>query len=167
MGAQPLGVVVKKSLILALVFAGSVFAAEPVLDGMDTSVVAGNDFYDYANGGWLKSTEIPADRSFYGTGAILTELNLQRIHELIEHARQDTATAAQPRAIGVFYETYVDEAGIEKRGTAPLEPTLKRIEAIQDKKALARLLGESVLANLDVLNNVSVETINLFDFWIA
>lgn len=157
----------KKFLVLALVFASSVFAAEPVLDGMDTAVVPGNDFFDYANGGWIKSTEIPADRSSYGTGAILTELNLQRIHELIDHVLQDTATDAQSRAIGVFYETYMDEAGIEKRGMAPLEPTLKRIEAIQDKKALAHLLGESVLANLDVLNNVSVETINLFDFWIA
>jgi putative endopeptidase len=160
-------VAVKKWVVLALAFASVAFAAEPVLDGMDPAVVPGNDFFDYANGGWLKSTEIPADRSSYGTGAILTELNLQRIHDLIEHARQDTATDAESRAVGVFYETYMDAAAIEKRGIAPLEPALKRIESIQDKKALAKWMGESVLANLDVLNNVNLETINLFDFWIA
>ena len=56
----------------ALLLLTSALAAEPVLDGMDTTVAPGNDFFEYANGGWSKTTEIPADRSSYGTGAILT-----------------------------------------------------------------------------------------------
>ncbi|MBS0422402.1 MAG: M13 family metallopeptidase [Proteobacteria bacterium] len=129
---------------------------------MDTSVAPGNDFFAYANGGWLKATEIPADRSSYGTGAILAELNTRRIRDLIEHANEP-----QARPVVDFYTTYLDEAGIEKRGTEPLEPILKRIDAIQDRKALARFMGESVLADLDILNNTQFHTINLFDFWIA
>src|ERR1700748_134113 len=70
----------------ALLFATSGLAAGPGLDGMDTAVVPGNDFFGYANGGWIKKTEIPADRSSYGSGAILTELNAQRVRELIEQA---------------------------------------------------------------------------------
>ncbi len=146
----------------ALLSATTGFSAEVNLDGMDTSVAPGNDFFAYANGGWLKTTEIPPDRSSYGTGVILDELNAQRIRDLIEHT-----TDPQARPVGDFYATYMDEAGIEKLGIEPLEPTLKRIDAIQDRKALARFMGESVLANLDILNAVELHTINLFDFWIA
>lgn len=147
------------SLCAFLSAAAIASAAEVTLDGMDTQVVPGNDFFEYANGGWLKSTAIPADRSSYGTGAILAELNAQRIRDLIEHS--------QTRNIADFYTTYMDEATIEKRGIEPLVPALKRIEAIQDRKALARSMGESVLANLDILNAVELHTTNLFDFWIA
>jgi putative endopeptidase len=156
-----------KSLLFsafALLFVTAGLAAEPSLDGMDTRVAPGNDFFAYANGGWLKATDIPADRSSYGAGAILTELNAQRVRDLIETS---PSSDPQARAIGDFYQTYMDEAAIEKRGIAPLEPTLQRIEAIQDRKALASFFGASVLANLDVLNAVQLNTTNPFDFWIA
>jgi len=149
----------KRLICSALLLLTSALAAEPILDGMDTTVVPGNDFFAYANGGWLKTTEIPADRSSYGTGAILTELNVQRVRDLIEHTPHT--------AIGDFYTTYMDAAGIEKLGIAPLQPTLKRIEAIQDRKALASFFGEAVLADLDVLNAVKLDTTNPLDFWIA
>ncbi len=48
------------------------------LAGIDRAVLPGDDFFRYANGAWLKSTEIPADRSSYGTGAVLAELNTRR-----------------------------------------------------------------------------------------
>jgi len=147
---------------IAFLFATAGSAAELTLDGMDTRVAPGNDFFEYANGGWLKATEIPADRASYGTGAILAELNTQRIRDLVEHANDP-----QARPVSDFYATYMDEAAIEKLGIEPLAPTLKRIDAIQDRKALARSLGESVLANLDILNAVELHTTNLFDFWIA
>src|SRR6476661_2508996 len=56
---------------------------------MDRSVKPGDAFYEYANGTWLKQTEIPADRSTYGAGAMLTEIVDRRVAELI----QQTATA--------------------------------------------------------------------------
>ena len=56
--------------VIALLSATTGSAAGLSLDGMDTSVAPGNDFFEYANGGWVKATEIPADRSSYGTGAI-------------------------------------------------------------------------------------------------
>ena len=51
---------------------------------MDRSVKPGDDFFAYANGSWLKETEIPADRSSYGAGAIVDELTNQRVSDLIK-----------------------------------------------------------------------------------
>jgi putative endopeptidase len=62
------------------------------LEGVDRSVVPGNDFFAYANGGWIKSHEIPPDRSSYGPAAILTELTARRTADLIA----DSAGAAAP-----------------------------------------------------------------------
>src|SRR6185295_3992030 len=58
-------------------------AAGVDLAGMDRSVSPGNDFFAYANGGWIKSHDIPADRPSYGTGAIVDEKTTQRTSELI------------------------------------------------------------------------------------
>src|SRR6185295_10959972 len=73
-------VVASKALLVVIATTLTIVAraAAPSLEGMDASVVPGNDFFAYANGTWLKNTEIPADRSTYGSGAILTELNAQR-----------------------------------------------------------------------------------------
>src|SRR4051812_50169554 len=54
--------------------------------GMDPSVRPGDDFYAYANGGWIKTHEIPPDRASYGTGAILPELTAKRTPELVREA---------------------------------------------------------------------------------
>ena len=59
------------------------------LTGIDRSVAPGDDFFAYANGAWIKSTDIPADRSSYGSAAALNELTLQRIADLIRGAATD------------------------------------------------------------------------------
>src|SRR5215212_4373737 len=68
-------------------------SASPGLDvaGMDRSVKPGNDFFDYANGTWVKETEIPADRSSYGAGAILDELTSRQVADLIQTAAQTSS----------------------------------------------------------------------------
>ena len=143
-------------------------AAAPMLDGMDTSVVPGNDFFAYANGTWVKTTEIPADRSTYGSGAILVELNLRRVSQLIEQAAKNTASAdAESRAVGDFYASFMDEAAIETKGVAPLKAALDRIAAITDRQALARALGESLRADVDALNTTNFQTENLFGLWVG
>ncbi len=153
---------------LALTIAGLGYAGTTPVEGIDPAVVPGDDFFTYANGAWLKATEIPADRSVYGTGSIVAELNLQRVAKLIEQAAQGSVPIdAQSRAIGDFYSSYMDEAAIEKRGIAPLEGTLRRIAAITNRKMLARALGESLRSDVDVLNNTEVHTPNLFGVWIA
>ena len=92
----------------------------PGLDtaGFDRSVKPGDRFFEYANGGWIARTEIPADRSSYGSSAILVEQTDRQVADLIQHS---TGT------IGDFYASYMDSAAIETRGLAPLKPTLDSI----------------------------------------
>src|ERR1044071_10483627 len=91
------------------------------LAGMDRTAKPGDDFWAYANGGWLKSHEIPPDRSSYGTGAIVAELTAKRTAELVAEAGKGAAPGSDERKIGDYYASYLDEAGIAAKGTAPLK----------------------------------------------
>ena len=138
------------------------------LSGIDRSVAPGDDFFAYANGGWIKSTEIPPDRSSYGTGAMLEELTLQRTADLISEAAKARAPAgSDARKIGDYHASFMDEAGIEAKGLQPLRPTLDRIAPIADAQTLARVLGGTLRADVDVLNNTNLYTGNLFGLWVA
>ena len=123
------------------------------LAGIDRSVSPGDDFFAYANGSWLKTTEIPADRSSYGAGAIMSELTEKRVAGLIaEAALSKSPAGSEARKIGDTYTTFMDEAAIEAKGLAPLKPALERIAAISDATGLATALGETLRADVDVLN---------------
>jgi len=135
--------------------------------GMDPSVAPGDDFFRYANGRWLATTEIPPDRSSWGVSGQLAELTLQRTAELIRAADASAAPGTEARKIGDYYASYMDSARIERLGLTPLEPVLKDIDAINDRTALARALGGTLRADVDVLNNTSLHTENLFGLWVA
>ena len=81
--------------------------------GMDKSVAPGDDFNLYVNGGWLKSTAIPADKPSYGISAILVDETRKRTIDLIQTA---------PGQIGDYYSSFMDEATIEAKGLTPLKP---------------------------------------------
>jgi predicted metalloendopeptidase len=138
------------------------------LDGMDRSVAPGDDFFRYANGTWLKETEIPADRSAWGTGGMVEELTSKRTRELIEKAAASSAPAgSDERKIGDTFATFMDEAAIEAKGLAPVKRELDEAAALADKAALARALGGALRADVDVLNNTNFYTANLFGLWVA
>jgi putative endopeptidase len=137
------------------------------LAGMDRSAVPGDDFYAYANGGWLKTHEIPPDRSSYGTGTMVSEVTAKRVAELIAEAAKDAAPGSDARKIGDYYASYLDEAAIAARGLAPVKPALERITGISDRRSLARALGAGLRADVDVLNNTNYDTDNLFGLWVA
>lgn len=139
---------------------------------MDKSVRPGDDFFAYANGSWLKSVSIPADRPSWGTGEELSELTDHRVAELIQQAgapgesRGDSA-GLEARKVADFYAAYMDEAGIEQTGLAPLTPILQRIAAIKTRQALAAYLGSTLRADVDVLNATQLTTDNLLGLWVA
>ena len=136
--------------------------------GMDRSVKPGDAFYEYANGTWLKQTEIPADRSTYSAGAMLAEIVDRRVAELIqETAKASAPTGSERRKIGEFYTSFMDTTAIEAAGLAPLKPTLDSIAAIHDRADLARFLGSTLRADVDALNNTNYYTENLFGLWVA
>jgi putative endopeptidase len=135
---------------------------------MDTSVVPGDDFYRFANGTWLKNTEIPADRASWGIFDILGEQSQQRTKALLEDATSGKAAAgSDERKIGDYYASYLDEAAIEMRGLTPLGPLLKDIAAISDRKSLSRWIGQNLRADVDPLNATNFYTDRVFGFWFA
>jgi putative endopeptidase len=136
------------------------------LQGIDRTVAPGDDFFAFANGAWMKTVEIPADRSSIGPGAILTELTAKRTSELIAQAAKAPKNDEEKK-IGDYYDSFLDEAGIEAKGIAPLKPLLEKIAAISDKRQLSRALGETLRADVDVLNNTRLSTGNLFGLWVA
>lgn len=137
------------------------------LAAIDRSVAPGDDFFHYANGEWLKSTAIPADRSSYGIAERLIELNTQRTAKLIQDAAAHASPGSEARKVGDYYATFMDEAHIEQLGLEPLAAALARIEAVKDRKELARAFGEQLRADVDVLNATNLRTPNLFGLWVA
>ena len=138
------------------------------LDGMDRAVAPGDDFFRYANGTWLKNTEIPADSAAWGSAGILEELTSKRTADLIaETAKTPAKEGSDARKIGDTYASFMDEAATEAKGLAPLKPDLDRVAALADKVALARAFGGALRADVDVLNNTNFYTANLFGLWVA
>ena len=134
---------------------------------MDMSVAPGDDFWTYANGAWVKAHPIPADRSSYGVDAILKEETGKRTVDLIQAAAQDAKSGSDAQRVGDYYASFMDEAGIEAKGAAPLQPMFAKIAAIGDRTALARYLGEGLRADIDILNNTDLYTDNLFGLWVS
>ncbi len=135
---------------------------------MDRSVKPGDDFFSYANGTWLSETEIPADRSSYGAGSMLSELTDRRVADLIHKVAKASGPAgSERRKIGDFYAGFMDTTAIEAAGLRPLKATVDSIAAIRDRRELARFLGSTLRADVDVLNNTNFYTENLFGLWVA
>ena len=138
------------------------------LAGIDRAVTPGDDFFGFANGAWMKSTEIPADRASWGTGGIVQERTAKRTADLIaEAAKQNAPAGTDARKIGDYYASFMDEAMIESKGLAPLAPTMAAIAAIKDGASLAKYLGGTLRADVDVLNATNLDTDNLFGLWVA
>jgi putative endopeptidase len=156
----------------APIAAAPIVAAPPpagdALAGMDRSVQPGVDFYEYANGGWFKSTEIPADLASTGVGRELTDRTDRRLEELIRHAAEsDAPEGSTERKVADYYASFMDEAGIEAKGLTVLKPTFDRIAAIADRAGLARYLGSTLRTDVDVLNATRFYTDNVLGLWVA
>ena len=158
----------KISLVVAVaLLTAAVNSSGGDLPAVDSSVRPGDAFYQYVNGAWLKATEIPADRSSMSDAAVLSEQADQRTRDIIQETAQDKNATADARKIADFYNAFMDEASIEKLGLKPLEPQLREIAAIRDRKALSRVLGSQLRADVDALNNTEFYTDKLLGLWVA
>ena len=126
-------------------------SASTIEPGVDTSIKPGDDFFAYANGAWLKSTEIPAGKERWTAGNELTELTRKQVLQLLDDAALAPPGSAA-RKVADFRAAWLDETAIEARGIAPIKPTLDRIDRVRDKAALTRLLGSGLRADVDPLN---------------
>jgi putative endopeptidase len=138
------------------------------LAGMDTAVAPGADFFAYANGTWAKQTEIPPDRSNWGVASELAEATARQVRALLEEiGKSPGEPGSEARKVADYYSSFMDEAAIEARGTAPLIPVLARIAGLKDKGDLARELGGSLRADVDPLNSTNFHTDRLFGLFVS
>ena len=107
------------------------------LSARDLSVRPGDDFWSYANAGFVRAHPIPADRVSYGVSDVLQDQIEQQLKDIVEHPGNDAAA----RQVADFYASWMDEAGIERRGAAVLQPYLDRINAVHDRAGLIALFA--------------------------
>ncbi len=110
---------------------------------LDTTVKPGEDFFQYANGGWIKANPIPNEQSSWGIGNLVYEENLKRLREISEKAaKADAAKGSPEQKIGDFWTMAMDSSKIETDGLKPLQPWLDKVNAITDVKGLVTTVAE-------------------------
>ncbi len=136
--------------------------------GIDKAVAPSDDFDAHANGAWRNATQIPEDRSSTGTFYKVFALGEQRQKELVQGIVATKPAAGSDEArIAAYYNAFMDEAGIEARGLAPLQSQLDAIGAIADRTQLSQHLGATLRADVDPLNNTNFFTTNLFGLFVT
>ncbi|TRO96262.1 M13 family metallopeptidase [Glycocaulis profundi] len=111
------------------------------LEGMDPTATPGDDFYRYANGAWDDTTEIPADRARFGVFDMLALEAEEHVNALILEAQAAGGEAgSNNQLIGDLYASWMDADAIEAAGTAPLEPWLAEIAAVETHAEAAALM---------------------------
>ena len=128
----------------------------PPLDpqNMDTSVKPQDDFFMYADGGWIKRTEIPSEYSRWGGFNELIERNNDALHIIAEEAintHVDPRLAPEVQKVGDYYASGMDEKTIEAVRTKPLEDEFKSIDAIKDRNDLLKAVAHLHTIGVDAL----------------
>jgi len=152
---------------IAQAVAGSKSGVDQTL--IDRNAKPGDDFNAYANGAWLKTAEIPADRSSIGVGLDVSKVAEARNADIIRNAGAAKGKpGSDSQRIADYYAGYNDTAGIEARGTAPLKSTLAAIAALKTKAQLSAMLGSQMRADTDPFNNNNYgSTDNLFGLFVG
>lgn len=135
---------------------------------MMPSVKPGDDFYAYANGEWMKTTTIPADRSSTGSFLVAFEATEKHNTSLIAKlVNAQYAAGSDEARIANFYKAYTDTAAIDAAGMKPAEADIARFEAISSKQDLSAVLGANLRADVDPLNATDFSTENLFGVFVT
>ncbi|RDV25647.1 M13 family peptidase [Alteromonas aestuariivivens] len=110
-----------------------------IKENMDLTVDPGDDFFNYVNGSWINTIEIPADKSSYGSFSILRDEAQEDVMEIIKSSAEgDFKQGSDEQKVGDFYQAYMDMETRNALGMAPLKPELAKIDAIADYSELAK-----------------------------
>ncbi|MBP7776736.1 MAG: M13 family metallopeptidase [Acidobacteria bacterium] len=118
-------------------------AAPPLTSGFDAATFDAatrpqDDLYRYVNGGWLATTEIPADKASYGGFVAAHDRTQEQLRTLVETAAKATPARGTPQQkIGDFFTAFMDEAKADQLGITPLASEFARIDAIATRRDLA------------------------------
>jgi len=122
------------------------------LGALDTNVSPCTNFYQYACGGWRAKNPTPPDQVRWARFNELAARNLDIEHDILEKAsKASPGRSAVDQKIGDFYGSCMDEAGIDRKGVAPIQPLLDGIGALQSKKGLAAELAKLRLSGVSSL----------------
>ncbi|HET6940562.1 MAG TPA: M13 family metallopeptidase [Sphingomicrobium sp.] len=135
---------------------------------MDTSVKPGDDFFAFTNGGWVKNTPIPEDRSSIGAFYIADQQREKQTKELLADLIKTNPDASSNEGrITNYYSAYLNTDAIDKAGLNPAKADLDAIGRIADKKALSAAIGGTLRADTDPLNATNFQTENLFGIFVT
>jgi predicted metalloendopeptidase len=113
------------------------------LSNLDTQIKPQNDFFRYVNGNWLAKTEIPADKSRWGSFDELRDSSNKHVLQIVKDAAAKPADAGtDPQKIGDMYRAFMDTATLEKLGLSPLQADIARIDQLKSTAELATLWGQ-------------------------
>ena len=113
------------------------------LANMDTTVAAGQDFYEYACGNWMKSHPLTAEYSRYGSFEVLDENNRKQLCELIEGiASKQNEPGSLGQKIGDVYNLAMDSVTLNQQGAEPIKEELQQIAAMKDKSEIVPMITQ-------------------------
>ncbi|MEP4300723.1 MAG: M13 family metallopeptidase N-terminal domain-containing protein, partial [Paraglaciecola sp.] len=113
------------------------------LTAIDNTVRIQDDLFRHVNGTWLKTTEIPSDKSGYGVFNVLYDDTQENLKTLIQNAAKSTAEkGSNPQKLGDMYNSYMDVELANTLGLTPLQPILDDINAIENMEQLSKMFGE-------------------------
>ncbi|WP_430811142.1 MULTISPECIES: M13 family metallopeptidase [unclassified Carboxylicivirga] len=112
-------------------------------DDMDLSVDPGTNFYQYANGGWMKQHPLPDDKSRFGSFDLLAEQSKEKVKSIVEKAAaKKGASGSLSQKIGDFYSAGMDTAAINAAGHQPIQALLNQINSIESKAAVVAMISQ-------------------------
>lgn len=136
-------------IVICFTYNTNLIAQDVVRDNMDLTVKPSFDFFQYANGGWIKKNKIPNEESEWGIGNLVINENLGRLRQINQNAAKKTAPkGSSTQQIGDFWATAMDSNKIEKINLIPFQPYLNYINSIKDISSLISCVA--------TLNNIGV-----------
>jgi putative endopeptidase len=122
------------------------------LTSLDKSVKPGNDFFLHVNGGWLRTAQIPADRSSTGSFQDLQILSEQRLKTIIDdlHKKPEGQLSVEEKKLRDAYDAFTDTAAIEAAGLKPVQKDLDYLAHLQTLDDVAHAMGSIRLSTQSI-----------------
>lgn len=126
---------------------------------MDMSVSPGDDFYQYAGGGWLKANPMKPEYSSYGVFNDLAETNRKQIRELFENlSKEKHAFGSVGQKVADLYNMAMDSVRLNKEGAAPLQKDLDKVKAFSKKADFTAFIADQHLYKGNPFFGIGVDT---------